>query len=68
MSNSNATPDIPMGFGAALMQNPAALEWFSALSTPAQQAIVERTHSIRSKEEMRAFVGQIAQENQNSAY
>lgn len=54
---------IPMGLGAALMKYPTALEWFSGLSGPAQQAIVERTHSIRSKEEMNAFVSRLGQEN-----
>ena len=54
---------IPMGLGAAFMKYPTAYEWFNGLSTPAQQAIIERTHSIRSKEEMNAFVKQMGQEN-----
>ena len=52
---------VPMGLGMALMKDPAALEWFSGLSGQAQQAVIERTHSIRSKEEMAAFVGQMGQ-------
>lgn len=52
---------IPTGLGMALMKDPAALEWFNGLSNQAQQAIVERTHSIRSKEEMAAFVGRMGQ-------
>ena len=57
------TPEeLPMGFGMALMRDPAAMQWFSDLSVSAQQAIVEHTHSIRSKEEMRAFVSRIGTE------
>lgn len=58
---------IPMGLGAALMKHPTAFEWFNGLSAPAQQAIIERTHSIRSKEEMNAFVKQMGTE-QNTIF
>lgn len=54
---------IPMGLGAAFRKYPTSYEWFNGLSAPAQQAIIERTHSIRSKEEMNAFVSQMAQNN-----
>ena len=54
---------IPMGLGAAFTKYPTAYEWFNGLSAPAQQAIIERTHSIRSKEEMNAFVSQMTQNN-----
>lgn len=59
---------IPMGLNAALMKNPTAFEWFSGLSAPAQQAIIERTHSIRSKEEMNAFVSQFGTEQSSTLF
>ncbi len=62
MAYQDPLSELPMGFGMALMQDPTAMEWFSALSAPAQQAILERTHSIRSKEEMKAFVSQMGRE------
>ena len=54
---------IPLGLGAALMKYPNAYEWFNGLSISAQQAIIEQTHSIRSKAEMNAFVKQMSQDN-----
>ena len=48
---------IPMGFGMALAQNSSALNYFSSLSEKEQQAIIEKTHGIRSKQEMQSFVG-----------
>ena len=54
---------IPMGLGAAFMKYPTAYEWFNGLSISAQQAIIEQTHSIRSKAEMNAFVKQMEQKN-----
>lgn len=62
MAYQDPMSELPMGFGMALMQDPQAMEWFSALSAAGQQAILERTHSIRSKEEMRAFVSQMGRE------
>ena len=54
---------IPMGLGAAFMKYPNAFEWFNGLSDSAQQAIIEQTHSIRSKAEMNAFVKQMGENN-----
>jgi len=48
--------DIPMGLGMALMQNPPAMTYFANLSAQEQQAVIDRTHSIGSKQEMRAYV------------
>lgn len=54
------TDDMPLGLGMALMQNPSALDRFSALNENEKRELIGSTHSIRSKEEMRAFVEQFA--------
>lgn len=51
--------ELPMGFGMALAQHPEAMARFSALSEAEQQAIVEGTHTVRSKREMQAYVEQL---------
>jgi len=53
--------DIPMGFGMALAQNLPAMEKFSELPPALQHEIIEYTHQIRSKEEMRRYVDQLFQ-------
>ena len=54
------TDDMPLGLGTALMQNPSALDRFSALTEEEKRELIGSTHGIRSKEEMRAFVEQFA--------
>jgi len=49
-------PQLPMGFGMALAQNLPAMEYFSALPRDRQQQIIQQTHAVRSKADMRAFV------------
>lgn len=45
-----------MGFGMALAQNEAAMKRFEALSEADKQALIEQTHNVRSKQEMRQLV------------
>ena len=54
------TAEMPLGLGMALMQNPSALDRFSALNEDEKQELIADTHGIRSGEEMRAFVEQFA--------
>ena len=54
------TAEMPLGLGMALMQNPSALDRFSALNEEEKRELIGSTHGIRSKEEMRAFVEQFA--------
>jgi uncharacterized protein YdeI (YjbR/CyaY-like superfamily) len=56
MKNYANGPEIPLGLGMALAQNRAAMNRFAALPASEQQALIKRTHGIRSKEEMQAFV------------
>ena len=47
---------LPLGFGMALAQNEAAMKRFEALSEAEKQALIERTHKVSSKSEMRRLV------------
>lgn len=48
--------ELPMGFGMALAQHPEAMERFAGLPAAEQQAIIDGTHAVRSKQEMQAYV------------
>lgn len=56
MKNYANGPEIPLGLGMALAQNRAAMNRFAALPAAEQQAFIERTRGVRSKEEMQSFV------------
>ena len=51
--------DIPLGLGMALMQNPEAYTVFSGLDARKQQKVIDGTHSIKSKNEMKNYVAGI---------
>ncbi len=53
-------PDLPMGLGMALLQNEQAATNFHALPARKQKEIIQRTHNISSKSEMRAMVAKLA--------
>ena len=53
--------DLPLGFGMALMENEKALLRFDRMSESQKRQLLERTHNISSKTEMRAFVDKIAE-------
>lgn len=61
MDNMINSSEIPMGFGMALAQNLPAMERFSHLPPALQHEIIEHTHQIRSKEEMRQYVDSLFQ-------
>lgn len=52
--------DLPMGFGMALLQDAQAARAFDALPPARQQEIIQRTHAISSKAEMRALVASLS--------
>lgn len=52
-----------MGFGMALAQNEAAMKQFESLSETEKQAVLERTHSVRSKREMQMLVASLCDRN-----
>ncbi len=49
-------PDVPLGFGMALAQNPDAMDVFSALTEPQRRQVLDKSRRIRSKAEMRSYV------------
>lgn len=63
MKNPVNGPDIPMGLGMALAQNKLAMEAFSTMTPVQQQAVIDHTHSIQSKKEMKAYVASFAKDN-----
>lgn len=52
--------NVPIGFGMALAQDLNAMNHFASLDKATQQSIIEQTHHIHSKEEMRNFVSNLA--------
>ena len=50
---------MPIGLGMALAQNPEAMEKFAVLSEAKKQEIINGTHSVSSREEMRQYVDKI---------
>ena len=48
--------DLPLGFGMALARHPEAMARFATRSEAEQQAIIDGTHAVRSKQEMQAYV------------
>lgn len=52
--------ELPLGFGMALAQNEAAMKGFEALSETEKQAVIQRTHSVHSKQEMQRLVSSLS--------
>ena len=52
----NPISELPMGFGMALVQNQSSLKYFEGLDSNEKQAVINKTHSINSKQEMKSFV------------
>ncbi len=53
---------LPVGFGMALAQRPEAMEKFVSLSDDKKQEIINGTHQVSSKQEMRQYVDKIISE------
>jgi transketolase len=47
---------VPMGLGMALAQNIDAMTYFSSLGDREKEQVINQTHTIQSKDEMRQFV------------
>lgn len=50
---------LPLGFGMALAQNEAAMKRFESMTEAEKQALIQRTHQVRSKREMQQLVNQL---------
>lgn len=62
--NKNGTengglPELPLGLGMALAQNTGAMQAFAAMTDAQRQSVIDRTHTLSSKKEMRALVDSI---------
>lgn len=60
------TADMPLEFGAALTESPSAFDRFQALTEAEKSALMNNAVSIRSRDEMRAFVEQLADSGANN--
>lgn len=58
--NSKNGRDIPLGLGMALMQNADAFFYFSGLDADKQQKIIDGSHGIKSRDEMKNYVRNIS--------
>lgn len=56
MNSLNPIADLPTGLGMALTQNEESMRYFSSLSPDEQRAVIDQTHNIVSRNEMRTFV------------
>lgn len=63
--NSNLLLDtsIPLGLGMALAQDTGAMQYFATLPMPEKQAIIDKAHAVKTKEEMQALVSGLATKN-----
>lgn len=55
--------ELPLGFGMALAQNEMAMQRFESLSEEEKQAVIQRTHRVTSKQEMRRLVDSLCGQN-----
>ncbi len=51
--------ELPLGLGMALAQNEQAMAKFESLSDQEKEAVVQRTHSVTSKQEMNELVNSL---------
>ena len=51
--------EMPLGCGMALAQNPEAMQKFASLPENKKQEIINGTHSVSSRSEMRQYVDKI---------
>jgi hypothetical protein len=56
MQNGFNEPQLPLGFGMALMQDADALKRYATMSATERSSYIEGAKLIRSKEEMQRYV------------
>lgn len=59
MDDLNPIADLPMGFGMALVQDVGAMDRFASLSPDEQRDLIDQTHRVHSKAEMKALVSRL---------
>ncbi len=58
MDNQNKI-ELPLGLGMALAQNSNAMQAFAEMTKEQKMGVIDRTHSLSSKKEMRHLVDSI---------
>lgn len=48
--------EMPLGLAMSLAMNPDAMQKFSTLTEEQKSEIIEGTHSVKSRDEMRRYV------------
>ncbi len=56
--------EMPVGFAMALAMNPDAMQKFGALSEDQKRAVIEGTHSVKSRYEMQRYVNDLVSQKQ----
>ena len=51
--------EMPVGFAMALAMNPDAMQKFAELSEDQKRAVIEGTHSVKSRDEMHRYVASL---------
>ena len=54
--------DLPIGFGLSLAANERSMEAFAAMSDAAKEITVEKSRSMRTREEMEQYVNRLSEE------
>ncbi len=52
--------NLPLGFSFALAQNPDAMRIFANMSEARQAEILQKAHSVSSKDEMQSLVNNLS--------
>ena len=55
--------ELPLGLGMALAQNETAMQRFESMTEAEKIAVIQRTHSVSSKQEMRQLVDSLCTGN-----
>ncbi|MCI2106184.1 MAG: YdeI/OmpD-associated family protein [Intestinimonas sp.] len=62
MQNYVNGPEIPLGLGMALAQDPDAMRYFANQSRARKREIIAGAHAVSSKEAMRKYVRDLVSE------
>lgn len=55
--------EVPVGFGMALAKNEAAVNAYAMMTREQKQEILNRAHSIRTRDEMERLITDIAKDD-----
>ncbi len=56
--------DLPIGFGLSLAANEKSMEAFAAMSDAEKEVTVEKSRSMRTREEMEQYVNSLSKEDE----